>query len=299
MKRIMMVACCCAGISFLQAQELYVFTEPASNMATGSFGFRLNNYAMPMSHSTKTSYRLEPELMWGASKNLMVHAAAYASNMFQSKMRVEGGSLYAKYRFLSKDDIHSHFRMAAFGKLSLIDNPVLEAATTTHTYYDGQGNPYLHDITDYYQSNQMNIDGDHSGYQLGVVATKLQHKLAVSGSASYMHRLDNLKGQKFAATDARHALNFTASAGYLLLPKEYTSYGQTNFNLYLEMLGYVPMDTRGYSIDAAPAVQFIFNSIARLDFGYRFQIAGDVSRHYKSMFLLRLEYNWLNAFSKK
>lgn len=46
------------------AQELYVSTEPASNMATGSIGFRLNSKLFKMNHDGKyDSYRIEPEIM--------------------------------------------------------------------------------------------------------------------------------------------------------------------------------------------------------------------------------------------
>ena len=59
------------------AQELFVFTEPASNMAARSFGFRANNYLMFESSSKKINYHVLPEVMWGVSKKLMVHAEAF------------------------------------------------------------------------------------------------------------------------------------------------------------------------------------------------------------------------------
>ena len=52
------------------AQELYVFTEPASNMATGSIGTRLNSKIFKMRHDGKyDGYRIEPEIMFGVSRN--------------------------------------------------------------------------------------------------------------------------------------------------------------------------------------------------------------------------------------
>src|SRR5579871_1589240 len=105
------------------AQELYVSTEPASNMATGSIGVRFNSKLFKMKYESGYAYRLDPEIMLGISRKLMLHANMYASNMYQGNIRLEGGSVYGKYRFLSNDDIHSHFRMAAFGKISIISNP--------------------------------------------------------------------------------------------------------------------------------------------------------------------------------
>ena len=96
-----------------------------------------------------------------------------------------------------------------------------------------------------------------------------------------------------------HAITYTTSAGLLLFPKEYTSYKQTNMNLYLEIPGQSFIDKKQYHVDAAPAVQFIFNSIARLDVSYRTQFAGNVNRLSNSYFMMRLEYNLLNIFSKK
>ncbi|NJO24859.1 MAG: hypothetical protein HC867_02290 [Bacteroidia bacterium] len=51
---------------------------------------------MKMEPDGKYDYRLEPEIMFGISKNLMVHANLYASNMFQKQFRFEGAGLYAK-----------------------------------------------------------------------------------------------------------------------------------------------------------------------------------------------------------
>src|ERR1700753_1562674 len=82
------------------AQELYVNTEPASNMATHSIGIRLENqgYFNP-EYKTRTSL----EVMLGATKRLMVHGTFYASDYYHTGQHFEGGSAYAKYRFLSID----------------------------------------------------------------------------------------------------------------------------------------------------------------------------------------------------
>ena len=96
----------------VSAQELFVVTEPASNMPTGSIGLRLGQFLMKEKFKPGNNYHLMPEIMWGANKNLMLHAAAFISNRNKSLV-TEGGSVYAKYRFLSKDDLHQHFRIPA------------------------------------------------------------------------------------------------------------------------------------------------------------------------------------------
>ena len=285
------------GVTY--GQELYIFTEPASNMSARSIGLRLNNYVMPMPDQNKTGFRLDPEIMVGVNKHLMLHANLYASNMFQNKFRMEGGSLYAKYRFLSRDDIHKHFRMAAFAKGSLIKNPVQMEHTENHLYPDGNGGTVPHEQLFYHLSDELNMDGNHSGMQAGIVATQLKNRLAVSGSASYLRRFNNLNSPKFYDSDVRNALQLTASAGYLLLPKEYTDYKQTNMNLYLELFWQKALDKPGSFIDLAPGVQFIFSSIARLDLGYRFQLGSSLRRFNEQTALVRFEYNFLNVFPKK
>lgn len=262
------------------AQELYVSTEPASNMATGSIGIRLNSKLYEMKYNNSYALRLDPEIMFGISRKIMVHLNAYASNMYQQNIKFEGASVYGKYRFYSNDDVHSHFRMGAFGKVSLINNPTELQV----------GNKF-------YGSDEIDIDGNNSGMLTGIVATQLLHKLALSSSVYFINRFDNLNDSKIPGQSAQ-AINYTLSAGYLLLPKEYKDFSQTNFNLYCEFLSSTSLDKKAYYIDAAPAVQFIFNSISRLDLSYRWQLTGNMQRLSEKYFLLRFEYNLLNVFKK-
>ena len=286
------------------AQELFVYTEPASNMAAKSIGVRMGYESYKMNHHNKFSaYRLEPEIMFGISKNLMLHVNVFASNMFEGNLKMEGAGLYAKYRFFSNDDIHSHFRMAAYGQISLIDNPTFITYTEKHTVPDGNGGFITHDLDNHQVNNEIDLDGSNSGIATGIIATKLINKLAVSGSLGYKYRLNNLHDQKEAIVPW-HAVNYSVSMGYLLFPKEYTSYRQTNINLYTEFLGDSFLgnhewDHQKYFIDIAPSIQFIVNSICRIDLGYRTQLVGNTDRMANSSFLVKFEYNFLNVFSKK
>ncbi|MFT3705522.1 MAG: hypothetical protein QM802_24345 [Agriterribacter sp.] len=278
----------------LHSQELYIMTEPASNMPSNSIGIRLTNKLMPMQYNNTYSYRLEPEIMFAINKHVMVHTNLYASDMFTKKFRIEGGSLYAKYRFISLDELHSHFRMAAFGKVSLINNPSYIEHTVQHQQDDGT----LHEQTTDVYSQEIDLDGNNSGIASGVIATKLLHKLAISASASYTQRWNNVHAENIPFLN-RKAINYSLSAGYLLFPRSYKNYKQTNVNLYLEMLGSNGVGGKGYYIDAAPGVQFILNSISRIDVACRTQVSGDMMRYNKTSWLLRFEYNFLNVFTKK
>ena len=249
------------------SQELYVNTEPASNMATHSIGIRLENqgYFNP-EYKTRTSL----EVMGGASKRLMVHGTLYVSDYYHSAQHFEGGSAYAKYRFLSVDSVQSHFRGAVFVKASAINNPL--------------------------PNQEIGLEGDNSGFQTGVVFTKLIHKLALSASGSYLHGFDNLGGYDIPSTNARNAAGYTLSAGYLLLPKKYENYNQVNVNVYAELLGKTNPGYGQSYLDVAPAVQLIFNSVFRVDFSYRAPLYNDMRRTSANVYLVRLEYNLFNVF---
>jgi len=248
------------------SQELYVNTEPASNMATHSLGVRLENQG---DFNPVYKDRTTLEIMYGVSKDWMVHGSLYQSDYYQSQQHFEGGSVYAKYRFLSVDSVQSHFRGAFFGKISSINNPL--------------------------PNQEISLEGDNSGFQTGVVFTKLMHKLALSGSASYLRAFDN-GDYHLPVTNADNAVAYTLSAGYLLLPKTYTNYNQVNVNLYFELLGKTNPGYNQSYLDAAPAVQFIFNSVFRVDLSYRAPLYNSMIRNSNNTYLVRLEYNIFNAF---
>lgn len=254
----------------IHAQELFAYTEPASNMATKSVGLRLNNYWMNVPNTSGHQYLLIPEIMVGASKKLMVHADVFTSNQHQSGLGLNGGSLYAKYRFYSNDDVQKHFRLAAFGRISVNNLPI--------------------------EQEEINLYGQNSGFDGGIVATQLLHKVAISSSISLEHAFDNSDNNKFPAVQNANAVNYTFSVGKLVLPKSYTNFKQTNLNLMLEILGQTNLGNGRSYLDIAPVAQFIFNSKTRVDIGYRQQLYTSLIRGMNNGFLLRIEYNLFNAF---
>lgn len=263
---IAMLLLCFSGM----AQELFVYTEPASNMASGSIGVRLNNYIMPESYTDKTNYHMVPEVMIGVSRKIMVHGDVFLSNRNKS-LSAEGGSIYAKYRFLSNDEVQKHFRMAAFGRYSFNNSDI--------------------------HQEEINLYGHNSGFEAGVIATQLLHKVAISSGLSFLKALDNGSKNKFPyGNPDSKAMNFTLSVGKLMLPKEYIDYKQTNLNLMLEFLNQFNLGSGKYYMDVAPSVQFIFNSVARLDLGYRQQLSSSLYRTAPNGLFIRLEYNFFNAF---
>ena len=261
---------CCFNITALKAQELFVYSEPASNMATKSIGIRANNYLMRETATGNYSHSFAPEIMLGASKKLMLHGEAFFGYDI-SRFNFDGASFYAKYRFYSADEVHCHFRMAAYGKIASSDNPVTQPA--------------------------IDLAGRNSGAEAGIVATKLMYKIAVSAGGSFVHAWDNSGNNKFVlGRGSRNAFNYNLSFGKLFLPKIYKTYRQVNLNGMLEGLGQTNAGTGRSFIDLAPSIQLIFFSRMRLDMGYRFPVLNSLSREQDRGFLLRLEYNFFNAY---
>jgi hypothetical protein len=265
MKYLLLAFCLTAMACPAFSQELYVNTEPASNMATHSLGIRVENQGF-FNPGYKTRSTLE--VMYGESRSVMLHGSLYVSDYYHNQQHFEGGSAYAKFRFLSIDSVQRHFRGAFFTKISAINNPI--------------------------PNQEISPEGDNSGLQSGVVFTQLLHKLAISGSASYLHAFNNLGGNNLPAANARDAIGYTLSAGYLTLPKQYKSYDQTNMNLYVELLGKTNPGYGQSYLDAAPAVQLIFNSLIRVDFSYRIPLYSTMERNTARVYLVRVEYNLFN-----
>jgi len=268
MRRISLTALIFIGaFNFVFGQELYVFTEPASNMPAKSIGIRITNEGM--FNNPGFVSRTIPEVMFGFNKNLMMHAQGFLSDM-DGKYRLEGGSLYAKYRFLSLDEAQSHLRAAAFGRISTSKRPT-----------------YTRDV---------NLEGDNSGVQGGLIFTQLLHKLALSATLGYAHAFKDTDRQITGMPRPNNMLSYSLSSGYLILPFVYKDYKEPNFNVYFEMLGKSDPSSGESYLDLAPAVQVILNSRTRIDIGYRFQAAGNMANRYtKNMYLLRAEFNFFNA----
>ena len=253
----------------VNGQELFVFTEPASNMPAKSVGIRMSNWLMLDQQSSIINYHLIPEVMWGVNKNLMVHAEGFVSNRNKS-LAAEGGAFYAKYRFFSTDRVYRHFRMAAFGRVAINNSDI--------------------------HQEEIETNGHNSGFEGGLIATQLLHKQAFSATVSYEQAANNTSGNEFPTFQANRAINYTLSTGRLILPKDYTNYGQMNLNIMVECLGqYLPENGKSF-MDLTASMQFIFNSQTRVDVAYKRQLYSNMFRTAPNGFLIRIEHLIFNAF---
>lgn len=262
-------------VNKVAAQELYVYAEPASNMPAHSISIKLTDHFVTGDNIyNRFSNRIMPQIMFGINKKFMFHIGGTFANMHTNDFRYESVNFYAKYRFLSNDGMHKHFRMAAF---------VDASATKAPYHYD-----------------EITLMGDKSGIEAGLIATQLWNKFALSGTISHTQVIDKSRNNKVIYVPDRmyQALNYSLSGGLLLFPKEYTNYKQTNVNLYAELLAQQTLDSKKHYVDLAPAIQFIFNSNAKLNIGYRFPVCGTMQRMAANSWLVSFERIFLNAFNK-
>jgi hypothetical protein len=175
---------------------------------------------------------------------------------------LNGVHIYGKYRFLTRDKQHDHFRMALYGEWSYSLQAYAEAEPV--------------------------LMGDNSGLGSGIIATKLYKKLAISATTGYIHPFKYRQEQDGIEFQSGDAWVYNLAIGYLLLPRTYKSYKDLNLNLYVELFGksygQAFYQAYGNSIDLSdkpnlkkgsyteirPAVQCIIHSNTRLDFSMAF-----------------------------
>lgn len=266
--------------SSLYAQELYVFSDPASNVPAKSLSLKYGGKFMRDDQWSAGKVIMSRHMLEGSiglNKKWMIRPAVTLTDMYtNSTMRWESLSLYAKYRFLSKDDVHQHFRAAAF----------LKGVYSKNTL----------------RYEELTGDGDQSVLQTGLILTQLVDKLAISSTLTLTEVVDGERFLKYGGPRrfGYSSFNYSLSSGYLLFPRKYKSYEQTNFNVYLELIGSQALDRKVYFVDLAPAIQFIVNSNTKINMGYRFQLKGNAFRMASASpsLSLSVERTFFNTFKK-
>jgi hypothetical protein len=179
-----------------------------------------------------------------------------------------GWDSYLQYRLATKDALYEHTRLAIYAKSIQTKNKAI------HT-------------------NAVLFDGEESVLGAGFILTQLKHKWASSLSLGYVQKQD------WSSHYGRNAFQYSFSNGLLVYPKRYASYRQTNINLYLELLGQKLLSGKGQYLDAAPAIQFIFNSQAKLNLGYRFALLDKTNRMTNNSLYLSADCMFFNALPKR
>ena len=300
----------------LKAQELYNLTLPASTSPKGAMGLRLFNE----SYSEQGLIRKITELkvIYGLTPKLTVTLTGVASDYHSLHLPVDfilhdhsgggappaanlpqatpnpyifaGTDLYAQYRFLSSDGQNTHFRMAAYGEASYV-------RIASHL-----GEPEL--LT------------HNSGFGAGLISTYLKSHFAGTITLGYVipteyqgNAYDKYGGAYYTTIKYGNAVNYDLALGYLLFPRHYKTYEQSNVNLYLEFLGrsysaaqvtqqdgvitdHIPntpfLKADNY-VDINPGVQWIIKSSLRIDMSVGLPLVNSSFIHQYPLYYIGLQ----------
>ena len=302
----------------IKSQELFPHAEPASNVPKGIIGVRIMGehfweIKQPRnSGMLRIMYGLTPRLTVMATsgisnhhdrllpKNIITHTHNGSQIIYYTNPKLYGKkypyifggvNLYAKYRFLSKDGDGKHFRMALYGEYSYL--------TLAH------------------DESEADLMEDNSGYGGGLIATWLQNKLAVSFTGgviipkkySEQTDLSGGYGTQIVTTEMRYGTNFnySLSMGYRLMPKKYSNYNETNYNIYVELMGKYfeptviyqagekvnntsPMLGRGYYLEAHPGIQKIIRSNTRIDLSFGMPLIKRSYTHFYPFYYIGVQH---------
>ena len=260
------------------SQELYINTEPASLIPKGTKVIRLHHHSIFLNEDSEPGSQssariLIPQISYGISKNIMVSAAFQISNNpFDVSVNsgFNGFKLYSKQRILSTDKQKYHTRLSSFIKYA------------NHGKWNSPNYKFM--------KNNYDLDFQDSGLEFGLIATQLIKKLAVSVTSGF-GVISNKTSDGTYDDKNFNSWHNSISAGYLLFPRKYKSYKQTNFNIYLEYLtssiisNQYPSRYNKFMSTLAPGIQFIIMSRSRLDSGYKIR-KGEMANE----FLVKLTY---------
>ncbi len=255
------------------SQELYINTEAASLIPKGTKVIRFNysNIFLNQTNekeSVKNALLFTPSLAYGLSKKIMISGSFQFSNKPYEKdlgtnFGFNGFKLYSKQRIFTTDKQKNHTRLSSFVKYSFHKEKFMKS--------------------------NIDLELQDNGFEFGLIGTQLIKKLAISITSAYTRVNDiyDKSNNLFRLGTLKNSI----SAGYLVFPRKYKSYKQTNFNIYLEYITntitnkYFPERFNKFSSTLAPGIQFIILSRSRLDFSYKIR-KGDTENE----FLIKLTY---------
>jgi hypothetical protein len=308
--------------SSLCAQELFIKNEPASNVPKGVLGVRLygENYnelgSKKNMFATRIMYGLLPKLTIMANvvttnhhnkilpRDLINHVHDGSNTTYFTSEQRRGLSydynlpsinLYAKFRFLTKDGDHTHFRMAAYSEYAFTKSAHDEA--------------------------EPNLIDDTKGFGAGILTTYLKNRFAISFTSGFIlpQAYRESVTEEFDVNGSFRddfklntkiiygkALQYNLAMGYLLFPRNYESYNQTNFNLYIEFIGkayeaakvyqngeQLPLNAVGLKagnyVEMHPGLQFIYKSNLRIDAGVGFNLINKSFARAYPMYMLAIQ----------
>ncbi|MFT6845772.1 MAG: hypothetical protein ACJAUV_001970 [Flavobacteriales bacterium] len=301
---------------FAKGQEFFLHNEPASTIPKGVLG--VSAFRESFSEINTQRNMLAIRLKYGLTPRLSVYLTATGSNHHGDRLpedfinhthvgsqtffftqpikkgvsypnKFSGFHAYAKYRFLSVDGKNKHYRMALYGEWSNLDNAHDEA--------------------------EPNLLDDNNGYGGGIITTYLKNRLAISFSTGLIIpgdyeeslTLDELNSAPTATLiKYGRAVIYNLSFGYLIYPKEYKNYSQTNWNVYLEFNGKAYEKARiyqnneelatqsnahksGHYVEVHPGIQKIINSKLQIDLSVGFNIINKSYARFYPLYMIGIQ----------
>jgi hypothetical protein len=313
----------------MNAQELFINTEPASNVPKGVLGIKV----LGETHQEVNVWRKVGvlRLMYGLTPKLTVMVNFSESNHHGDSLpynltshthlangttvyytgsiqrgivypyRFSGIDCYAKYRFFTSDGQNMHLRMAVYGEWSNVNVAHDEAEPT--------------------------LLDDTKGYGGGLIVTYLKNRFATSltsgviipGTYKETEDLSRWTGINILTTTKiqyGRALLYNLSFGYLLYPKKYESYNQNNWNIYLEFIGKsheaakiwqngdavevkTPLLMANSYVEVRPGIQKIIDSNLRIDFSMGFNMIQKSYVNFYPMYVIAVQRYFYPTRKKK
>jgi hypothetical protein len=296
-------------LTHLSAQELYPYSEPASNQPKNVLGVRLGYENYKELPSNRARLWNEFKFIYGLRHNLTTtlsftgsnhhtktfpadisgffknhHQISYPQNPYQ----LEGIILSAKYRFLTIDRRQRHLRMAILASAAKSFVPHIEAEARL---------------------------GDNSGLEGSWISTLLLKRFAISVNPGIILPFKYRSSDKSITFQYSNVNYVNISLGYRLIPSKYSDYNNLNLNLYLEVTNrwydkaVLTVNNQYYSFDKfqqydryiynglqsnfyseiRPSVQLVFFSKTRLNLGVAQSLFGQSYLHFYPMYFVSLQ----------
>lgn len=260
------------SLTSLSAQELFIYSPAAANISKKRLEIRNN----VMGYNSFQYFHNSFDVNYGITGKLTIYNKMFYT--FDDNYKLIGDfEPMLRYRFYDKDAMNSHFRMAVQSGVRIpIESRSVTGDRVVYELHPGH-------VVDFYNSpTDITVPGidfhttDNFTWKSDVIATYLKHRLAISAHAGY-----NIN---FAKTDFRFGNyhDWGLAFGYLIFPREYTSYDQVNINLYFENKGYffernkfkgeTVLNSGGFRWDGFVGVQSIYFSTLIVEAGYGFPI---------------------------
>jgi len=272
MKKYILVFLFLTTASSLFSQELYIMSHPAANLAKGRVELR-NNL---MGYDDFKYFHNSLEVNYGLLGDLtMYNTVFYTTN---SNFKLLGNyDIAFRYRFYQNDKRNFHLRAAWQSGLNIPLNPTRVVSDAVeyelHPGHRVKFFNFINDITipvtDFHSSDNLTYRND-------LITTILMHKFSATGEMGWNINIPE-NDFKFG-----NFFDWTLAFGYLVFPKEYTSFDNVNLNLYMENKAYYffknkfqgdeIVNSGGFRLDTYLGVQTIFFSSLMAELSYKIPV---------------------------